>query len=50
MAEKSQAAANVSNAAKAPPRPPLKTQNTDKDLDDYFVCIPLSSNKRTFAK
>ena len=37
MAEKTQAEANVSNGSKT--RPPLKTQGTDKELDDYFVRI-----------
>ncbi|KAF2852564.1 UPF0187-domain-containing protein [Plenodomus tracheiphilus IPT5] len=36
MAGKSQAASSVSNDAKTT-RPPLKTQDTDKDLDDYFI-------------
>lgn len=35
MAEKEQAKANVSAGSK--PRPPMKKQDTDKDLDDYFI-------------
>jgi hypothetical protein len=37
MAEKANTTANVSNGS-TPVRPPIKTQDTDKDLDDYFVC------------
>ncbi|KAH9862664.1 hypothetical protein J1614_010757 [Plenodomus biglobosus] len=38
MAEKLQAAANVSNGTQKA-RPPLKKQATDKDLDDYFLLL-----------
>lgn len=36
MAEKAQTSANVSNGT-APARPAVKKQDSDKDLDDYFV-------------
>jgi len=40
MAEKAQPTANVSNGS-TPSRPPIKREDTDKDLDDYFVRVAL---------
>lgn len=35
-----QSTANVSNGTNgASARPPLKKQDSDKDFDDYFVCL-----------
>jgi hypothetical protein len=40
MAEKTTSMANVSNGTNgASTRPPLKKQDSDKDFDDYFVCL-----------
>ncbi|KAF2024067.1 UPF0187-domain-containing protein [Setomelanomma holmii] len=36
MAEKTNTTASVSNGS-TPARPPLKKQDTDKDIDDYFI-------------
>jgi hypothetical protein len=41
MAEKAHSTASVSNGTNGGPskRPPLKKQDSDKDFDDYFVCL-----------
>jgi hypothetical protein len=42
MAEKLRNSPNGSNGSKTL-RPEIKREDTDKDLDDYFVCLVLQS-------
>lgn len=48
MTEKAQSTASVSNGTNgdSSKRPPLKKQDSDKDFDDYFVCLLFLSRDR----